>query len=51
MNPAQSLKFALHRLGVIAQAKILDETRLASAGNDSKIGNFLRENFSLQPPQ
>jgi dihydrodipicolinate synthase/N-acetylneuraminate lyase len=51
MNPAQSLKFALHRLGIIAQAKILDETRIASIGNDLKIGNFLRENFSLQSPQ
>ena len=51
VNPAQSLKFALHRLGIIAQAKILDETRIASAGNDLKIGNFLRENFSLQSPQ
>jgi dihydrodipicolinate synthase/N-acetylneuraminate lyase len=51
MNPAQSLKFALHRLGIISQAKILDETRISSAGNDLKIGNFLRENFSLQSPQ
>jgi dihydrodipicolinate synthase/N-acetylneuraminate lyase len=51
MNPAQSLKFALHRLGIIAQAKILDETRIACVGNDLKIGNFLRENFSLQSPQ
>jgi hypothetical protein len=51
MNPAQSLKFALHRLGIIAQAKILDETRISSAGNEVKIGNFLRENFSLQSPQ
>jgi len=48
MNPAQSLKFALHRLGMIAQAKILDETRIASIGDDLKIDNFLRENFSLQ---
>jgi len=38
-------------LGIISQAKILDETRISSAGNDLKIGNFLRENFSLQSPQ
>jgi dihydrodipicolinate synthase/N-acetylneuraminate lyase len=50
-NPAQSLKFALHRLGIISQATILDETRISSVGNDLKIGNFLRENFSLQSPQ
>lgn len=51
MNPAQSLKFALHRLGIIAQAKILDETGLTSGADDLKIRNFLRENFSLQSPQ
>jgi hypothetical protein len=50
MNPAQSLKFALHRLGLIARAKILDATRTASGANDLKIGDFLRENFSLQSP-
>jgi len=48
MNPARSLKFALHRLGLISQAKILDEPHVAIRGNDLKIGNFLRENFSLQ---
>jgi len=48
MNPAKTLKFALHRLGIIAQAKILEETCLASVGDDLKIQNFLRENFSLQ---
>ena len=46
-NPARSLKFALHRLGIIAQKKILDETRIDPTGNDLKMGNFLRENFSL----
>jgi dihydrodipicolinate synthase/N-acetylneuraminate lyase len=50
MNPAQSLKFAMHRLGLIPRANILDETHIASMGNDMKIGNFLRENFSLQFP-
>jgi dihydrodipicolinate synthase/N-acetylneuraminate lyase len=48
MNPAKTLKFALHRLGIIAQAKILDETCIASVGDELKMRNFLRENFSLQ---
>jgi dihydrodipicolinate synthase/N-acetylneuraminate lyase len=50
MNPARSLKFALHRLGVIPQAKVLDETLVVHTGDDLKMGNFLRENFSLQSP-
>jgi hypothetical protein len=50
MNPARSLKFALHRLGIIPQAKVLDETLIVSTGGDLKMGNFLRENFSLQSP-
>lgn len=51
LNPARSLKFALQRLGIISQANILEETRIASMGNDLKIGNFLEENFSLQFPR
>lgn len=47
-NPAKTLKFALHRLGMIPLAKVLDETLTTSAGDDLEIENFLRENFSLQ---
>jgi dihydrodipicolinate synthase/N-acetylneuraminate lyase len=47
-NPAKILKFALHRLGMIPLAKVLDETLTFSTGDDLEIGNFLRENFSLQ---
>ena len=48
-NPARTLKFALHRLGIIPMAKVLDETLATSRGDDLEITNFLRENFSLQP--
>ena len=48
-NPAKTLKFALHRLGMIPLAKVLDETLAHSTGDDLEIANFLRENFSLQP--
>jgi dihydrodipicolinate synthase/N-acetylneuraminate lyase len=47
-NPARALKFALHRLGLIPLAKVLDETPTFSTRDDLEIGNFLRENFSLQ---
>ena len=49
-NPALSLKFALHRLGLIPQAMVLDETRAASSGEASEISHFLQANFSLQLP-
>jgi len=49
-NPARSLKFALSRLGTIAQAKVLEEPEAASSEADSGIKNFLRANFSLQFP-
>ncbi len=48
-NPAKTLKFALHRLGIIPLTKVLDETFTTSTGEDLEIVNFLRENFPLQP--
>jgi dihydrodipicolinate synthase/N-acetylneuraminate lyase len=48
-NPAKTLKFALHRLGIIPMAQALDETLANSPGDDLEIANFLRENFPLQP--
>jgi dihydrodipicolinate synthase/N-acetylneuraminate lyase len=48
-NPAKTLKFALHRLGIIPMAKVLDETFATSTRDDLEITNFLRENFPLQP--
>jgi dihydrodipicolinate synthase/N-acetylneuraminate lyase len=47
-NPAKSLKFALHRLGVISHAKVLDETQITSTAGEGEMVNFLNENFSLQ---
>lgn len=49
-NPALSLKYALHRLGLIPRAKVLDETMAASSGEVSEISHFLEANFSLQLP-
>ena len=49
-NPALNLKFALHRLGLISQAGVLDETRAVSSGEVLEISHFLRTNFSLQLP-
>ena len=48
-NPAKTLKFALHRLGIIPMAKVLDEKLATSPGEDLEIANFLQENFPLQP--
>ncbi|MBI5968105.1 MAG: dihydrodipicolinate synthase family protein [Deltaproteobacteria bacterium] len=48
MNPAKSLKFALHRLGVISRATLVDETPATPSGGNLEMENFLRENFSLQ---
>ncbi len=50
MNPAKSLKFALHLLGIISRPKVLEDTFIHSQKDDKEIGNFLRENFSLQLP-
>lgn len=50
LNPAQSLKFALHRLGMITHEKVLDEPEKTSSAVDLEMGKFLRENFSLQSP-
>jgi dihydrodipicolinate synthase/N-acetylneuraminate lyase len=47
-NPAMSLKFALHCLGLIPRARVLDETMAASSGEASEISHFLQANFSLQ---
>ena len=49
-SPALSLKFALQRLGLISQAKVLEATKAASAGEASEISAFLQANFSLQLP-
>ena len=49
-NPVLNLKFALHRLGLISQARVLDEMRTASSGEALEISHFLRANFSLQLP-
>ena len=48
-NPAKTLKFALHRLGIIPMAKVLDEKLTISTGEGLEIANFLQENFPLQP--
>jgi len=50
LNPAKNLKFALHQLEIISQAKVIDEKLAASAADDSSIRDFLRDNFSLQFP-
>ena len=50
LNPAKSLKFALRRLGLITHDKVLDEPEMISSELDLAMGNFLRENFSLQSP-
>lgn len=47
-NPAQNLKFALQRLGLIPQARMLEDTRRVSEEEISEIHNFLRANFPLQ---
>jgi hypothetical protein len=50
MNPAGSLKFALHRLGLISHPQVLSETPTDASGVEGEMGNFLQENFSLQIP-
>jgi hypothetical protein len=50
MNPAGSLKFALHRLGWISHPKVLSEIAADASGVEKAMGNFLQENFSLQNP-
>jgi 4-hydroxy-tetrahydrodipicolinate synthase len=50
LHPAKSLKYALHRLGVITREKILDETSGALSNDEKEMGDFLREKFSLQIP-
>ncbi len=50
MNPAGSLKFALHRLGWISHAKVLNEAAADASGMESAMGHFLQEKFSLQNP-
>ncbi|MBM4331994.1 MAG: hypothetical protein FJ117_12390 [Deltaproteobacteria bacterium] len=49
LNPAKGLKFALHRLGLIPHSQALNETPADSFRIDLEMGDFLRENFSLQP--
>lgn len=49
-HPAQSLKYALHRLGIIARPGVLQEAPSPAAGEEKEIGIFLRDNFSLQSP-
>lgn len=49
-HPAKQLKFALHHLGLITQAKVLNETTESDPKSDLAIRNFMRENFSLQFP-
>ncbi len=49
-NPVQGIKMALHHLGFFTRDKVLDETKLGFAGDEAKIENFLRKNFSLQLP-
>ena len=49
-NPALSLKIALQGLGVISRATVLLDNQAGPAGEDSEIAQFLRANFSLQPP-
>jgi 4-hydroxy-tetrahydrodipicolinate synthase len=50
MNPAASLKFALHRLGWISHPKVLSETLAEGSGMEGAMGHFLQEKFSLQTP-
>lgn len=47
-GPASKLKQALYRLGIIPQAKVLDEKSSRSFAGDAALENFLRENFPLQ---
>ncbi len=49
-SPAPALKAALQRLGWIARAEVLEETRAASPPELPEIDRFLQANFSLQPP-
>ena len=49
-NPAQSIKWALHRLGVIRSPKVFSQKSSASREPLSPLEAFLKENFSLQLP-
>ena len=48
VNPAASLKYALHRLGKIKGAGTRGETTFPAPQEISKVETFLRKNFSLQ---
>jgi 4-hydroxy-tetrahydrodipicolinate synthase len=48
LNPAASLKYALHCLGRIQRGGILGETSLPASGEFPEMEAFLRRNFSLQ---
>ena len=48
LNPAASLKYALHRLGRIQRAGIQGETSLPASVEFPEMEAFLRKNFSLQ---
>jgi 4-hydroxy-tetrahydrodipicolinate synthase len=48
LNPAASLKYALHRLGRIQGAETWGEISLPISAEISEMEAFLRENFSLQ---
>jgi dihydrodipicolinate synthase/N-acetylneuraminate lyase len=47
-DPARNLKFALERLGVIREAKVLEGIPAPSSGDRTAMEDFLRENFTLQ---
>jgi dihydrodipicolinate synthase/N-acetylneuraminate lyase len=49
-NPAQSLKVALHRLGWLGGARVLDPTQESSLEAEEGLSSFLQAHFSLQTP-
>ncbi len=49
-NPAESLKFALHRIGWISHPKVLSESAADNSRVESAMRQFLQEKFSLQKP-
>jgi 4-hydroxy-tetrahydrodipicolinate synthase len=50
LNPAASLKYALHRLGRIQRGGLQRERLLPAFGGFPEMETFLRKNFSLQTP-
>jgi dihydrodipicolinate synthase/N-acetylneuraminate lyase len=50
MNPARSLKMALHRLGWLTGSNVLDSTQQDSLGAEESLNSFLQAHFSLQTP-